>query len=195
MAGDGQQQHVQAMVAASRVPARTPTSTVLDLDAVYRQHAGFVWRAVRRLGVPEEAAEDVVHEVFLVVRRRLPDYDGRAALSSWLFGIARGVASNHRRGESRAQRRLELVAPPPSPDTPEEQARKQQAAALVRSFLEGLDRDKRLVFELSDIEGMKGREIADALDVNVNSVYSRLRAARKLFREFLAEHGITGEPS
>jgi RNA polymerase sigma-70 factor (ECF subfamily) len=112
-----------------------------------------------------------------------------------MFGIARGVASNHRRGESRAQRRLELVAAPRSPDTPEDQARKHEAAVLVRSFLAGLDRDKRLVFELSDIEGMKGREIADALDVNVNSVYSRLRAARQLFREFLTEHGITGEPS
>lgn len=183
------------MVAATRVRAQTPARTVPELDAVYREHAGFVWRAVRRLGVGEQAAEDLVHEVFLVVRRRLPDYDGRAAMTSWLFGIARGVASNHRRGESRAQRRLELVAPPRSPDTPEDQARKREAAALVRSFLAQLDTDKRLVFELSDIEGMKGREIADALDLNVNSVYSRLRAARQRFREFLAEHGITGEPS
>ena len=87
-------------------------ATSLDLAEVYRCHAGFVWRVVRRLGVPDAALEDVVHDVFLVVHRRLSEYDGRAALTTWLFGIARGVASNHRRGIARAQRKLAVVEPP-----------------------------------------------------------------------------------
>jgi RNA polymerase sigma-70 factor (ECF subfamily) len=177
-----------------RASAR-PAAGLPTLEEVYREHAGFVWRAVKRMGVSDDAAEDVVHEVFLVVRRRLGDYDGRAAMSSWLFGIARGVASNHRRGRSRAQRRLELVPAPSDPRTPEEVTRRREAAALVAEFLAELDADKRLVFELSDIEGLRGREVADALDANVNSVYSRLRAARKLFREFLEQRGITGGQS
>ena len=53
----------------------------------------------------------------------------------------------------------------------------------------------KTVFELADIEGMKGREIAEALDLNINSVYSRLRAARQQLREFLVQHGIKGEPA
>jgi RNA polymerase sigma-70 factor (ECF subfamily) len=180
--------------ATAAMPSQDPHVS-LSLDDVYREHAGFVWRAVRRLGISPAEAEDVVHEVFLVVRRRLAEFDGRAALRSWLFGVARGVASNHRRGRTRAARRLELVPASASPETPEEAARRREAAALVREFLGALDADKRLVFELADIEGMRGPEIAAALGLNQNSVYSRLRAARERFAEFLRAREIGGEPS
>jgi RNA polymerase sigma-70 factor (ECF subfamily) len=162
-------------------------ATSLALAEVYRCHAGFVWRVVRRLGVPDAALEDVVHDVFLVVHRRLSEYDGRAALTTWLFGIARGVASNHRRGLVRAQRKLSVVEPPGSAADPERVTEQARVAAFVRDFLQGLDEDRRLLFELADIEGLKVPEIAETLGMNLNTAYARLRAVREQLSRALAE--------
>jgi RNA polymerase sigma-70 factor (ECF subfamily) len=158
-----------------------------ELARIYRDHADFVWRAVQRFGIPEAQAEDVVHEVFLVVQRRLADFTGEHP-RAWLWGIARGVASNVRRGRERASRReqvsLEIVHPP-DPDTPEDHLRRAQAAELVERFLVELPDDKRVVFELCDIEGLSGPEVAQALELDLNRVYTCLRVARKHFRTYL----------
>ncbi|MFV8749152.1 RNA polymerase sigma factor [Nannocystaceae bacterium ST9] len=167
-----------------------------ELARIYRDHADFVWRAVQRFGIPEAQAEDVVHEVFLVVQRRIEDFRPRAGEAggpgetprAWLWGIARGVASNVRRGRERATRREQVsleVVPPSQPDTPEEQLRRAQAAALVERFLAELPDDKRVVFELCEIEGLSGPEVAQALELDVNRVYTCLRVARKHFRAYL----------
>jgi RNA polymerase sigma-70 factor (ECF subfamily) len=159
-----------------------------DLEALYRRHASFVWRAVRRMGIPEESADDVVQEVFIVARRRLPTYEGRGAASSWLYGIARGVTANLRRHDERKRRRLELVALPSAPvGDPEADLQARRAADRVRAFLATLDPDQREVFVLADVEGLRGPEIAEALDVNLNTVYSRLRLARARFVRFVAD--------
>ena len=171
------------------MPATSADPGETTLADVYRAHAGFVWRVVRRLGVPEAALEDVVHDVFLVVHRRLHEYDGRAALTTWLFGIARGVAANHRRGAQRADRKLAVVPPPAEGIDPETGAARNEAAEFVRAFLDGLDEERRLLFHLADVEGMKVPEIAEAMGLNLNTAYSRLRATRELFQRALAERG------
>jgi RNA polymerase sigma-70 factor (ECF subfamily) len=171
------------------VPATSAEPGETTLADVYRAHAGFVWRVVRRLGVPEAALEDVVHDVFLVVHRRLHEYDGRAAMTTWLFGIARGVAANHRRGVQRADRKLAVVPPPAEAIDPETGAARSEAAEFVRAFLDGLDEERRLLFHLADVEGMKVPEIAEAMGLNLNTAYSRLRATRELFQRALAERG------
>lgn len=162
--------------------ARPPT-----LAAVYARHSGFVWRSVRRMGVPDEAVEDVMHEVFLVVHRRLPEFDGRAALTTWLYHVARGVVSNWRRGRQREERRLRLVSPPPAESDPESLARRGQAVELVRRFIDSLDADKRLVFELAEVEGLSMPEIAEIAGIKLNTAYSRLRLARKEFQRTVTE--------
>ena len=178
------------MTATTTADAGPRPSAVTDgwsLAEVYRAHAGFVWRVVRRLGVAEEALEDVVHDVFLVVHRRLGEYDGRAALTTWLFGIARGVASNHRRGQARSLRKLSVApGPTPGPD-PEVRTEQARAAAFVREFLAGLAEDRRLLFELADLEGLKVPEIAEMLGLNLNTAYARLRAVREQLSRALAE--------
>lgn len=156
-------------------------------DEVYRDHVGFVWRSLRRFGVPEAELEDAAHEVFLVVHRRLPEFDGRAAISTWLFAIARGVASNRRRSDQRRARRLEqLPEPPPPALDPNEQLERGEAVAAVERFLTGLPDDQRTVFELFEVEGLRAPEIAEMLAVNVNTVYTRLRAARLRFGAYVA---------
>ncbi|MFO7566415.1 MAG: sigma-70 family RNA polymerase sigma factor [Enhygromyxa sp.] len=159
-----------------------------ELERIYRAHADFVWRSVQRFGVTAAHAEDVVHEVFLVVQRRLPDLDPTASVRGWLWGIARGVAANHRRGRARAARREQVsleVVPPPTPTDPEQQVHIAEAAAVVRRFLAQLPPDKRVVFELADIEGLSCPEIAELLELELGKVYAQLRTARRRFRAFI----------
>ena len=162
------------------------------LDELYRAHADFVWRAVLRLGIAESAAEDAVHEVYLVVRRKLPEFRGDAAPTTWLYAIARGVCANLRRKHIRAERRLEQVATPTAAPDPEDAASRAHAAALVERFITELPEEQREVFVLSDIEGMAGPDVAAALKIPLGTAYSRLRLARKRFEGFLQAGFVQG---
>ncbi len=164
-------------------PADGQPPGVGSLAEVYAAHAPFVYRTVRRLGVPQGSVEDVMHEVFLVAHRRLPEFDGRAAITTWLYHLSRGVVSNWRRGRRREAARLSLVEPPSNamPD-PEKATEREQAAAFVRRFVESLDVDKRLVFELAEVDGMAMPAVAEIAGIKVNTAYSRLRAARREFQ-------------
>lgn len=172
---------------AARMPdlADPPRPT---FEAVYRAQVGFVWRTLRRLGVAEADLEDAAHELFMVVHRRLPEFDGAAAITTWLFAIARGVASNRRRGAERHERRLAVAPPPGAAVDPGEQLERTRAAEAIERFLAGLAPEQRLVFELFEIEGLRAAEIAEAIELNINTVYTRLRAARLRFAEFVAQH-------
>lgn len=167
---------------------RNDDGSAFTLAEVYRRHASFVWRVVRRFGIGDAAVEDVMHDVFLVVHRRLAEFDGRASMTTWLYNIARGVAANHRRGRTREQRRLQLVQPKPgsAPD-PERETEREQAARFVREFVNTLDDDKRIVFELADLEGMPVPEVAELCGIKLNTAYSRLRAARQQFQRAVDE--------
>ncbi len=165
-----------------------PGVGVPTLEGVYRMHADFVWRSALRFGIRTSAAEDVVHEVFLVVGRRLPEFRPGSSVRAWLYGITRGVCANRRRSDDRRQRRhaeLQLVEPD-GPATPEELARRAQAVSLVQAFLDTLEEPQRQVFALADLEGMTGPEIAQAFDEPLNTIYSRLRLARRKFKAYVA---------
>ena len=154
-----------------------------ELAAVYQEHIGFVWRVVARMGVPREAVPDVAQDVFLVVHRRLPDFDGRASMRAWLAGICRGVVRNHLRANARRRRRLELL-PPPQADAPE--AERMELGDLVARCIDGLDEDQRDALVLVDIEGLAPAEVARMLGISRNTIYSRIRLARAKLRERLA---------
>jgi RNA polymerase sigma-70 factor (ECF subfamily) len=165
-------------------------TAVLDLPAIYAQHADFVWRSLRRLGVPERSVDDAVQDVFIVVHRRLAEFEGRSTLKSWLFGIARRVAHDHRRRIGRKERDEELpeVIVDPAAPTPAAEVERAEAVRALHAILAGLDDDKREVFILAELEQMTAPEIAAALAVNLNTVYSRLRAARAAFDAAVARH-------
>jgi RNA polymerase sigma-70 factor, ECF subfamily len=160
---------------------------VIDFPDVYEEHLDFVVRTVRRFGVEPAAVEDVAHDVFVVVHRRLPTFDDRrASLRSWLYGISRRVVLHHHRAAQRRDRRLALVAlsQEPPPDAEDAMARR-HAASLVEGFLAELDEGKREVFVLIDIEGLTAPEVAAALRTKLNTVYSRLRLARRRFEQLV----------
>jgi RNA polymerase sigma-70 factor (ECF subfamily) len=165
------------------LPPRRP---VTPLEQVYREHADFIWRLLRHLGVAEEHRDDVFHEVFLVVHRRLADHDERSSLTTWLFGITRNVVLHHRRSQARHLRRLTVAPEPTRGPGPEEHVARLEAHALVDRFLATLADDQRIAFALAEIEGLHAPEIAAHLGVNLNTFYSRLITLRKRFAQFIA---------
>src|SRR4051812_3082316 len=65
------------------------------LEAIYEQYKRYVWRTLLRLGVPERYCEDAMQEVFLVVDRRLPEYEPRGRMKGWLTAIAINIARDY----------------------------------------------------------------------------------------------------
>ncbi|MBL9105332.1 MAG: sigma-70 family RNA polymerase sigma factor [Myxococcales bacterium] len=185
-------------------PAREPSVAPVDpgddprarLAELYDDHADFVVRVARQLGAPASELEDIVHDVFLVVHRRHADYDpARGSQRAWLYGICRNVVHHSLRGRTRAELRLQRLPEPAPRPGPDEHVAQPQAQAVVQRFLDGLDEGRRLVFALIDIEGMPAPEVAAMLELNLNTVYSRLRLARRQFEAHLARlHREIGAP-
>ena len=172
----------------SKTDPSDETSVGPAFAAIYREHHGFVWRSVKRLGVSELELDDLVQEVFIVAHRRLSEFEGRSKLGTWLFGIAYRVVKDHRRSaEARERREAQLTEPRP-PTVPDKKVSRKQAAKVLDRLLEKLDEDKRDVFVMAEVAKMSAPEIAETLGVKLNTVYSRLRAARKRFEELLEEH-------
>jgi RNA polymerase sigma-70 factor (ECF subfamily) len=163
----------------------------MAFDRVYAEHFGFVWRCLRGMGVPDSALDDVAQDVFLVVHRQLASFQGQSALRTWLFGILRNVASNHRRAANRKGARNEPLGAEPANSAPGplERAQNAEAAAFVRDFLARLKEKKRDVFILAVLEEMSIPEVAAALSIPLNTAYTRLRGARADFQSALAGHG------
>lgn len=159
-----------------------------DLAAIYRAHQDYVARILYHCGLETSLIDDALQDVFLVVHRRLVDFDGRTSIRNWLYGIAKRVASDYRRGTRRGSRKLVLVGEDHPLLRSEHAGARVEAAHIVEQFLEQLDPDKRRVFLLSELEGMTAVEIGELEGLNVNTVYARLRAARQRFERTLARH-------
>jgi RNA polymerase sigma-70 factor (ECF subfamily) len=182
-----------ALHSSAEPPAPPPPLTALPFEDVYTQHFDFVWRNVRRLGVPEASIDDAVQEVFMVLHRRRADFEGRAALTTWLFRILVKVCADHRRTLRRKSPHarfpggaVDLDAVPAGGDGPHEQVAQREAAAILHRLLDELDDDKRTVFVLAELEGLTMPEIAETLGLNLNTAYARLRAAHKEFERAVA---------
>ncbi len=179
-------------VALPNPVAETGGGVGREFDELYRAHHGFVWRVLKRQGVALEALDDATQEVFLVAYRRQADLQEGVSHRSWLFGICRRVASTVRRGEFRRRRRIAAVPEPEPTPQPAEELARQEAAEFVERFLATVRPKYRAVFVLADIEGMSSPEIAAALDINANTVRSRLHTVRKQFEEVVQTTLIEG---
>jgi RNA polymerase sigma-70 factor (ECF subfamily) len=166
----------------------TPALPPPRFDDVYDAHFAFVWRNVLNRGVPSSAVDDVVQEVFVVVHRKLPGFEGRSSLRTWLAGIVRRVVADHVRKRGNAPVGDEPLATdsPSEARGPAEELDAKAAAHLLDQLLAQMPEAQREVFILHEIEQMTGREIAETVGANENTVHTRLRAARRIFEEGLA---------
>ena len=159
----------------------------MSFRAIYDEHVAFVFRTLFRLGVPDRMVPDAAQEVFTVAFRSLDRFEGRSSMRTWLFGIARRVASDIRRS---APARLEVLeeASSDAPDSKQDVAvwcERSEAVARAETLLAALPEEQRLVFWLFEIEEWTGAEIAEAIDASVPTVHSRLRLAREAIRRKL----------
>ncbi len=155
------------------------------VEGIYRRYFGSVWRVLRRLGVLDSQLEDATQDVFLVVHRKLGRFEPRVPVRAWVFAIAVRVASDYRR---RARRRPAEPLPETMADgapDPHERTVLRASVRLLHQLLGELDAKQRAVFVLAELEQLSVPEIAQVLRVNVNTAYSRLRAARKRFEQAL----------
>jgi RNA polymerase sigma-70 factor (ECF subfamily) len=167
-----------------------------ELAQLYSEHFAFVWRSARRLGVPLNAVDDAVQDVFLVAYRKLGEFEGRSSLRTWLFGIARKVARDYRRARSpEARDAADLDALPTTDSGPLLLAERAQSARLLQALLDELEEDRREAFILVDLEELSVPEAAEALGVNLNTLYSRVRAARQDLSKALARQRARNQRS
>ncbi|HKP57188.1 MAG TPA: RNA polymerase sigma factor [Polyangiales bacterium] len=163
-------------------------------DAEFRElfeaHLAFVWRVLRRHGIPERDLDDACQEVFLVVYRRRSDFEGRSKLQTWIYGIAVRVALAARRRLRRAEQRVEASEPVLETD-PFAHALQQQALRELESALEQVSVAQREVFVLYELEGLSLAEAAEALQVPENTALYRLYAAREAIGAHMRRRELT----
>lgn len=154
------------------------------LAALVEAHADFVWRSLRRLGVPEAVVDDETQRVFMIAQSKLPHIaPGRER--AFLFGVAMNVAAHARRTVARRREVNEeqlvgLVDPRPLPDAELDERR---ARALLDEVLDTMSIELRTVFVLFELEELSMAEIADVLEIPPGTVASRLRRAREEFQK------------
>jgi RNA polymerase sigma-70 factor (ECF subfamily) len=175
------------MTGADPSPQSQDVSTAAaraDFRALFDVELPYVWKTLRRLGVREPDLADVAHDVFVIVFRRLDDYDASRPIKPWLFGISYRVARDHRR----LARHAREVQGAPEIDAPDPALRADDRIVLaedqrlVREALDTLEDERRAVFVLFELDGTPMPEVAVALGIPLNTAYSRLRLAREDFR-------------
>ncbi len=148
-------------------------------------HLDFVWRSLKRLGVPAGEVDDATQQVFLVANEKLANIKpGRER--SFLLAVAGRVASHARRADQRRQaatQRLSEGPPPEGTPDPEHLTQRLEARDLLDQVLDMMPPKVRTVFVLFELEDLSVDEVADLLSLPRGTVATRLRRARTLFRE------------
>ena len=191
--------HLHCMSEASSTACRIETSASRACPPCDRLHAlvsgyhDFLWRSLRRLGVPPSDVDDAVQQVFLVAHRRLAEI-AKESERSFLFQTALRVAADWRRAYKRRceQAGMDLLDVPDGSANPEELMDQRLARALLDRALAALPMDLRAVFVLFELEELTMMEIATISDIPPGTVASRLRRARQAFQE--AVRSLTSGP-
>ena len=177
------------MVAVAGTPegARSIVRDERHFRRIVDEHADFVWRALRRLGLAPDAAEDAAQRVFLVASERLDEIKPGAE-QAFLFKTAVHIACRARRTFFRRREELTedaLTGLVDSTPNAEELVDRGRARALLSQALDGMEIDARAVFILFELEGKATAEISEMVDVPMGTVASRLRRAREDFDAFI----------
>lgn len=173
-------------------PTGRPQAAGLDFSSLYDAWFDRVSRWLGALGAPDTDREDLAQEVFLVVRRRLRDFDGRN-VAGWLYRIATRKVGQHRRRRwlrtlFSPRQTVDINDLPFGGQGPVADLETKEKRLLLEGLLAKMSERRRSVFVLFEVEGYTGEEIADMLDVPVNTIWTRLHHARKDFFELLAQY-------
>jgi RNA polymerase sigma-70 factor, ECF subfamily len=177
-------------LAFASVPAQTAQAVVEKPDVRARSmvtdHFDFVWRLLRRLGVPPADVDDAAQQVFIVGTRRLADIlPGNER--TFLYGTALRMASTIRRNSRRRERFIQSVQTEPEAfcRSPHDELEWREALDILDTILHTLDDEQREVFVLCEIEELTAPQVASIVGIPVGTVASRLRRARQTFGDEL----------
>jgi RNA polymerase sigma-70 factor (ECF subfamily) len=165
-------------------PVATRPDAEREFTEIYQREFGYVWHALRGLGVMPPDLPDVTHDVFVAVYRALESYDRARPLRPWMFGVAYRVAVDHFRSSRRTRTvsQVEPLAEAADPTPPADQRlANAEERELVYDALGSLDLDRRAVLIMHYIDGHPIPEVARTFDVPIKTMYSRLRLARDQF--------------
>lgn len=158
----------------------------LDIGRLFDAHGPYLCRVLHRLTGSREAAEDVVQEVFLLAYHRRHELEDRTGIRTWLYRAAVNHVRHRRRSFSRYQGLLDRYQQHPGlkdrDESPDETASRAERGKLIQECVMKLSDKLREVFVLYELEELEGNEIAEILELPVNTVWSRLRLARAAFR-------------
>jgi RNA polymerase sigma-70 factor (ECF subfamily) len=186
---------VESQRPASAGSAR-PSPRDARLRSMVAAHFDTVWRALRRLGVPEAGADDAAQQVFMVAARRLDEIDARRE-RQYLLGIALRVASDARHAIARRREvpmgdshevAGHLGATDDAP-LAEQLVDEKRARAVLAMLLDRLPPDLREAFVLFELEEMAAPAVSEVLGIPVGTVASRVRRARQFIREQISQVG------
>jgi RNA polymerase sigma-70 factor (ECF subfamily) len=166
-----------------------------DFRKSFQVHAPFVLRILSRLGVPAADRDDLLQEVFLIVYRKLSEYDGRASFRAWLYGICVRTVSSYRRSarvrRQESQEYGDVDQRQSQVDiSPEHSAERRRAYEELEALLSKLEDEKRTVFVLYELEELSMTEVAQIVGCPLQTAYSRLHAARKAMRTLVQRHRL-----
>ncbi|HEY9070268.1 MAG TPA: sigma-70 family RNA polymerase sigma factor [Candidatus Ozemobacteraceae bacterium] len=147
---------------------------------IYRAHAGMVYGVALRMSGSPEVASEIAQDVFVAVFRKLDQFHGRSALKTWIYRITVNTALNARkkhaveRGHIEEYMREQRVMGRTATPCPEE-----RFDDRVQELLSWLPEEQRVCLLLRSVEQLSYQEIADVLEINLNTVRTRLRRARE----------------
>lgn len=168
-------------------PPAAPAPQLPPFEEVYETYFDFVWRCSAHRGVPQSQLDDVTQEVFLIIHRQLPTFEGRSSLRTWIGGIVRRVASDYLKKRGNRPAGDVALEDDQGPRADFHDPYEQQASlVLLEKLVAKMTPAQREVFLLREIEHLSGSEIAEITGENENTVWTRLRAARQIFQDGVA---------
>lgn len=174
-------------------PSGEPVA-VPSFSRIFAEHVRYVWRALLALGVADADVQDASQQVFLVLHRKLTQYDGSCTLRTFIYGMCLRVASDYRRRRQRVREHPvetlpeRVLAPSQLTDVAT-----RQALERLEVVLERLPEAQREVFVLFELEELSMAETAQAIGCPLFTAYARLRSAHRALARELGEAWIASE--
>ena len=159
----------------------------VDIGKAFQEHAPFIARVIEKLTGSGAHVDDILQDTFIIAYKKREQFEGRSALRTWLYGIAKNLCMHHKRGLARFLNFKEKLQSTPSPDSPSphknlEVSRELQ---LAESVITSMTFKQREVFVLYELEEMEGTDIAELLEIPIGTVWTRLHKARQVFQDRL----------
>jgi RNA polymerase sigma-70 factor, ECF subfamily len=152
-------------------------------EKIYKTYASFVYNVAFRLVATREDAEEITQEVFLIIHRKLNSFMFRSSLKTWVYRVTANCALNFLNKRNKEQKGRvgfdDVLATAASPNEVRVKMESEDQGHKVKALLNTLNPDERACVVLRNIEGLSYQDIARSLNVNLNTVRTRLKRARE----------------